>query len=84
MSIIDFKTSKNKKNIEDIEGYFLQTTLYAMMVEELLGLYVPQLVVIIGVDFEDPQVFIKRKGPYVQKIMDLVAQAENQKSSSRP
>jgi hypothetical protein len=76
MSIIDFKTSKYPKKIEDIEGYFLQTTLYALMVEELLGLYVPQLVVMIGVDFEDPQIFIQRKAQYVSKIMDLIAQAK--------
>lgn len=75
MSIIDFKTAKAKKKIEDIEGYFLQTTLYAMMVEELLGLYVPQLVIIIGVDFEKPQVFIQRKAPYVSKIRELVVTA---------
>jgi hypothetical protein len=67
MSIIDFKTAKNKKE-EDIEGYFLQTTLYAMMVEELLGLYVPQIVIIIGVDFEEPQVFVKRKMHYVRRF----------------
>jgi hypothetical protein len=77
MSIIDFKTAKNLKKIEDIEGYFLQTTLYAMMVEELLGLYVPQLVVIIGVDFEEPQVFIKRKALYVSKIMELIKLTED-------
>jgi genome maintenance exonuclease 1 len=71
MSIIDFKTSKYNKREEDIEGYFLQTTIYAMMVEEITGLSVPQIVILIGVDFEQPQVFIKPKEVYVNKVLDL-------------
>jgi ATP-dependent exoDNAse (exonuclease V) beta subunit len=73
MSIVDFKTSKWPKKEEDIESYFLQTTIYAMMVEELTGLYVPQIVIIIGVDFEQPNVFIKPKRLYVQKILEMAA-----------
>jgi genome maintenance exonuclease 1 len=73
MSIVDFKTSKYRKKEEDIESYFLQTTIYAMMVEELTSLYVPQIVVIIGVDFEQPQVFIKPKRLYVPKILEMAA-----------
>lgn len=71
MSIIDFKTSKWPKKEEDIESYFLQTTMYAMMVEELTGLFVPQVVVIIGVDSEQPNVFIKPKRLYVPKILEM-------------
>lgn len=73
LSIIDFKTSKYNKKEEDIEGYFLQTTIYAMMVEELVGLYVPQIVILIGVDFEKPQVFIKPKSLFVPKILEMVS-----------
>lgn len=72
LSIIDFKTAKNFKNEEDIEGYFLQTTLYAMMVEELLGLSVPQIVILIGVDFENAQVFTKQKDLFLPKIKNMV------------
>ncbi len=77
MSIIDFKTSKNLKTEEDIEGYFLQTTIYAMMVEELTGLFVPNVVIIIGVDFEAPLVFIKPKRLYVSKVLDMVERLVN-------
>lgn len=73
MSIIDFKTAKRPKEEDDIEGYFLQTTIYAMMVEELTGLFVPQIVIIIGVDFEKPQVFVKPKRLYVPKILEMAA-----------
>jgi hypothetical protein len=73
MSIIDFKTSKWTKKAEDIEGYFLQTTIYAMMVEELTGLFVPQIAIIIGVDFEKPQVFTRPKHLFVPKILEMAA-----------
>lgn len=73
MSIVDFKTAKRLKRAEDIESYFLQTTIYAMMVEELTGLFVPQIVVIIGVDFEPPQVFIRPKRLFVPKVLEMSA-----------
>jgi hypothetical protein len=71
-SIVDFKTSKYIKNEEDILNYFLQCTLYALMVEEITGVQIPQIVVIIGVDNEDPQVFVKKKEDYIDKINDML------------
>jgi len=73
LSIIDFKTSKRLKTEEDIESYFLQTTIYAMMVEEILGLKVPQIVIVIGVDDEEAQVFIKPKSDYENKVNELAS-----------
>jgi ATP-dependent exoDNAse (exonuclease V) beta subunit len=73
LSIIDFKTAKYNKSEEDIEGYFLQTTIYAMMVEELTGLTVSQIAILIGVDFEKTQVFVKEKDQFVPKILEMVA-----------
>jgi genome maintenance exonuclease 1 len=70
LSIIDFKTSRYNKNEEDIEGYFLQTTIYAMMVEELTGFYIPQIVILIGVDFETPQVIVRPKRLFVSKVLE--------------
>jgi hypothetical protein len=70
-SIIDFKTSKWPKKEEDIKSYFLQCTIYAMMVEELLGIAVPQIVVMIGVDFNDAQVFVKDKAQFVPEILSM-------------
>lgn len=72
LSIIDFKTAKQPKREEDIHNYFLQCTLYAIMVEELLRIPVPQIVVLIGVDFEPAQVFVKNKKDYIDEIIRMV------------
>jgi len=72
-SIIDFKTSKKLKKEEWIESYFLQATCYAMMVEERLPLVVPQIAIIIAVDHEEPQVFVKLKSEYEKRVLELFA-----------
>ena len=70
-SIIDFKTSLKPKREEWITNYFLQSTVYAMMVEEMYGISVPQFVIIIAVDHEEPQVFVKQKEQYVDTVKDI-------------
>lgn len=71
-SVIDFKTSKRKKEEEDIESYFLQATIYSLMAEELTELKFPQIVVIISVDHEDEaQVFIKQRDQYVNRVLEI-------------
>ena len=70
-SIIDFKTSKKLKKEEWIESYFLQATCYAMMVEERLPLVIPQIVILIAVDHEEPQVFVKPKSDYIKKVEEI-------------
>jgi genome maintenance exonuclease 1 len=70
-SVIDFKTSKRKKEEEDIESYFLQATVYSMMAEELTKLKFPQIVVIIAVDHEDAQVFIKNRNNYRERVLEV-------------
>ena len=70
-SIIDFKTSKKTKKEEWIENYFLQATTYAMMTEERTGLKVPQLVILIAVDHEEPQIFIRQAENYREKVIKI-------------
>ena len=70
-SVIDFKTSRKLKKEEWIESYFLQTTVYSLMFEWLYKIHVPQIVVMIAVDHESPQLFIKDRGYYVDKVLDI-------------
>ena len=70
-SIIDFKTSRKKKEEHWIENYFLQATTYAMMAEERTGLIVPQIVILIAVDHESPQIFVKPKDTFVKKVLQI-------------
>jgi hypothetical protein len=72
-SVIDFKTSKRVKTEDQIESYFIQATCYSMMAEQLTGLKFPQIVVIIAVDHEPTQVFVKRKDLYVNRVLEIFA-----------
>lgn len=49
ISMIDFKNAKKEKTEEQLEDYFLQCTLYCIMLYELLGIKIDQIVLIIAV-----------------------------------
>lgn len=71
LSVIDFKTSKKPKRIEDIQHYFIQATAYSVMFEELFGITVPDITIIIGVDDDLPQVFQQRRSKYIKRLVEL-------------
>lgn len=70
-SIIDFKTSRRLKKEEWIESYFLQTTCYSMMFEQMYKIKIPQIAILIAVDHKEPQLFVKDRGDYVNKVIDI-------------
>lgn len=69
-SIIDFKTSSKLKKEEWIENYFLQCTAYSLMYEDMTQVQAKQIVVLISVDHELPQVFVKQRKDYVPLLAD--------------
>lgn len=71
MSIIDFKTAKKMKEESWILNYFCQATSYAIMYEERTGIPVPQIVIMIMVDEDEPQVFVKKRNDYVKDLLDI-------------
>lgn len=72
-SIIDFKTSLKPKREEWIDNYFEQGTAYSLMYEEMTGIQIHQVVVIISVDNEDkPQVFVKNRIDYIDSLMTKI------------
>lgn len=76
LSVIDFKTSKRPKNRADIDHYFIQATAYSVMFEELFGIAVPDITIIIGVDHDLPQVFQARRKDYILRLVELRQQYE--------
>lgn len=70
-SIIDFKTSKKLKKEEWIENYFLQSTVYAMMFEQIYKIKIPQIAILITVDHEGIQKFIKPREEYVNRVLEI-------------
>jgi genome maintenance exonuclease 1 len=69
LSIIDFKTSSKLKEESWIKGYFMQCSAYAVMYEERTGIPVSQIVIMIAVDSEYPQVFIKKRNDYIKDFI---------------
>lgn len=70
LSIIDFKTSNNLKTDTMIEDYFLQCTAYSLMFEEMFGIEIPQIVVIIAVEKGlNGMVFKRNRDAYVGPLI---------------
>ena len=69
LSIIDFKTARKPKKLEYIENYFMQTAAYAVMFEERTKVPINQLVILIAVDDNAPQVFIEKRDKWIWKFI---------------
>jgi hypothetical protein len=63
-TILDLKTSKGVKRTKDILHYFVQATCYARMVEERLGIEVPQIAIIMTSDYDPPRYWIRDRIDY--------------------
>ena len=60
LSIIDYKTSNKIKKKEWCESYFAQCSFYANAYRERTRIKVPQVVIIIAVENEQPQLFVEK------------------------
>lgn len=72
LSVIDFKTSKKLKKIEDIQDYFWQTTAYALMYEELVGVPIDDLVIIMAVQDSEPVVFKQKTADHIDGLVEAI------------
>ncbi len=70
LSIIDYKTSNKTKKKEWCESYFAQGAFYGVAYEELTKIPVTQVVIIIAVDEEHPQLFVEKRDDWVDKIWE--------------
>ena len=70
LSVIDYKTSNRTKKKDWCESYFAQCAFYAVAYEELTKIPVPQVVVIIAVDSDRPQLFVEKRDDWIDKIWE--------------
>lgn len=80
LSVIDFKTSRKLKKKEYIENYFMQESAYAIMWEERTKMPITQLVTIIAVDNEQPQVFIEKRDNWAKQLIKTIEQYEREQN----
>ena len=78
LSVIDFKTSRRPKQKDKIQNYFQQASAYCVMFEERTKIPVNQLVILIAVDENEPQVFIEKRDNYIQNCMETISRYKEQ------
>lgn len=83
LSIVDFKTSRKTKKKEWITNYFIQESAYAIMWEERTKQPITQLVTIISVDNEDPQVFVEHRDNWTKKLLETINEYKRRKVFGR-
>lgn len=71
LSVIDFKTSRKIKKREYVKSYFMQESAYAVMWEEMTKQPIENLVTIIAVDHEEPQIFIEKRDDHIFDFIEL-------------
>ena len=69
--IIDFKTSNKPKKWEWIDNYFMQGSAYSAMWEEMTGIPIPYMAIIIAVADDVPQVFIENRDNWSNKFIEV-------------
>ena len=77
LSVIDFKTSKKIKSIAHIEDYFWQTSAYALMYEEMVGIPIDELVIIMAVEDSPPLVFKQKTADHIHGLVKAIQFYQN-------
>ena len=68
LSVIDFKTANKERKEDWIENYFLQTTAYAIMYEEMFGKPIEQIVILLAAEDGTVQSYTRDKKEYLDKL----------------
>ena len=68
LSVIDFKTANKERQESWIENYFMQTSAYAQMYEELFGKEIEKIVILLASEDGSVQSFIKEKKDYMDPL----------------
>ena len=75
LSIVDFKTSNSKKYESMIDNYFIQTYAYKLMFEERYNIEIKNLVILISVDHDVPQIFTSKDfSKWNAKLIEVLSQ----------
>jgi genome maintenance exonuclease 1 len=71
LAVIDFKTSKRNKSKEDIHDYFMQCSAYAVAYEEMTGIPVPNILILISTDDHGVLPFAEKRNEWIPQFIDL-------------
>jgi ATP-dependent exoDNAse (exonuclease V) beta subunit len=74
LSIIDYKTKRKPQVDEYMYEYYLQTTCYAQMFQEVTGQKINQVVILVSSEKNTRQEFIKTCDDYVEPLFERLEQ----------
>ena len=74
LSIIDYKTKRSLQRKEWMSDYFIQTTAYGVMWEELTGQRIEKLVILVSSEQNTIQEFISEPALYVDHLSQRIDQ----------
>jgi len=72
LSIIDYKTKRSPQREEWLEDPFIQATAYSIMYEELTGIKIPQIVILVSDEKGGSQEFVKNPDNYKEKLLTRI------------
>lgn len=71
-TVVDYKSSTKAKKEEWIENYYLQGTVYSMMIYERLSIPIKQFVIVIGCEeLPEAQVFTGKVGDHMKRALQI-------------
>lgn len=77
LAVIDFKTSKRAKTEAHIEDYFWQTTAYALMYEEMVGVPIDDIIIIMAVENDLPLIFKQKTSDHIHGLVKAIKYYQN-------
>jgi genome maintenance exonuclease 1 len=76
-AIIDFKNARKTRKKEYILDYFIQCTAYSLMLTDLIDIPIKQIVILMAVENEKPQIFIEKPRKYIQDLVKAIQYYRN-------
>ena len=73
LSVIDFKTANKAREESWIDNYFMQTTAYSIMYEELTGEKIDQIVILLASEDGSAQSFIKKTEDFKEPLKKAIS-----------
>lgn len=71
LAVIDFKTSRRNKTKEDIHDYFMQCSAYSVAYEEMTGIPVPNILILISTDEYGVLPFAEKRDAWIPGFIEL-------------
>jgi genome maintenance exonuclease 1 len=71
-AVVDFKTANKPKQEHWIQNYFMQTTAYAEMFEEMTGKVINQIVLVFALVEGGSQIIVKQKHDYLKPLNEYI------------